>query len=279
MTSENLKIFDKQQLNSPIILIGRGGSGTRLLSYLMRKNGLFIGNEINASEDSVEWVELLYELVVSSLPNRPDIFGNVWQQALREKAENILSIGDLQATRPWGWKLPETMLALPEVCHAFTNAKIIHLVRHPVSSSLRRTHMTSRLNNPVGKEVLERAYKAAGWDYSKILEHEPYQHNAVSWIYQLTQVRQYAENYLKPEQYLEVRFEDLCNTPVKVANTIRKFLNWSELDSSCLKIDPLRTKAYESSDPRIDEIANLCNELASELGYQEYLELLSSPLC
>jgi hypothetical protein len=238
----------------------------------MRKNGLFIGNDINASEDSVEWVELIYQLVVSSLPHRPDTFKEIWKQALREKAESILSIANLQTTRPWGWKLPETMLALPEVCHAFTNAKIIHLVRHPVSSSLRRTHMTSRLNNPVGEEVLKRAYKEIGWDYSQILEHEPYQHNAVSWIYQLNQVRQYAEDYLRHEQYLEIRYEDLCQTPEKVANTIQIFLNWPELDSTHLKIDPVRTKTYESSGPRIDEISNLCKELTSELGYPDNFE-------
>ncbi len=268
MNFKNLSILERKQLNSPIILIGRGGSGTRLLSHLMRHNGLFIGNDINVTEDSVEWVELLYDLVITSLPLRPDTFGDKWADKLQEKAANILSEGKLSADQPWGWKLPETMLALPEVCHTFTNAKIIHLIRHPISSSLRRTHMTSRLNNPVGNEVLRRAYKEFGWDFSKAIEHQCYQHNAVSWLYQLTQVREYAKKHLQPEQYLEVRFEDLCNTPATAANNIRMFLDWEELDYECLKIDPARIKRPEISDPRIEEINNLCSQLAYELGYQ-----------
>jgi hypothetical protein len=55
---------DLLRFDKPVILLGRGGSGTRLLAQLALSVGVFLGNELNASHDSVEWVETLYDLAV-----------------------------------------------------------------------------------------------------------------------------------------------------------------------------------------------------------------------
>jgi hypothetical protein len=55
------------------------------------------------------------------------------------------------------------------------------LVLPLLSSSLRRTHMTSRLNNPVGAAALPAAYRYSNRDPAQIRADEPYLHNVYAW--------------------------------------------------------------------------------------------------
>ena len=49
-----------------LLFVGRGGSGTRLLSQLAVDAGIFVGNKVNKSGDSLEWVDLIYKMVVET---------------------------------------------------------------------------------------------------------------------------------------------------------------------------------------------------------------------
>ena len=53
--------------SQPVILIGRGGGGTRLLSEMVQSLGFFLGNQLNVSCDSVEWVDKFYELAIENI--------------------------------------------------------------------------------------------------------------------------------------------------------------------------------------------------------------------
>ena len=53
-------------LDRPVILLGRGGSGTRMLSELALGLGVFLGGALNETGDSLEWVESLRELGIAT---------------------------------------------------------------------------------------------------------------------------------------------------------------------------------------------------------------------
>src|SRR5438105_15484142 len=53
-------------MDAVAIFTGRGGSGTRLLSQLSTDAGVFLGNEVNRSGESVEWVDLVYRMGVET---------------------------------------------------------------------------------------------------------------------------------------------------------------------------------------------------------------------
>ena len=60
-------------LDCPVVLLGRGGSGTRVLSQIAQQMGIFLGNDINVSGDSVEWVGPIYDLAVATCTgDKPD---------------------------------------------------------------------------------------------------------------------------------------------------------------------------------------------------------------
>src|SRR5207248_3767625 len=175
-------------IDSVVLFTGRGGSGTRLLSQLADELGIFIGNHLNRSGDSIEWVDLVYRLAVDAGRSLELPSGSRHRDEIRARAAQILSARPSRESPLWGLKLPETMLILPLFVDAFPQAKVVHLARHPIPSSLRRTHMTSRLNNAVGAATLPNAYRYSNRDVRLIATDEPYLHNACSWNYQIRRV-------------------------------------------------------------------------------------------
>ena len=126
---------------------------------------MFLGNRFNEKcEDSMEWVDLVYELSVRKQTGAGLPSDGPWQGELQRRARHVLGKGNWCEGQEWGWKLPETMLVVPEMCRAFRRARVLHLVRHPVDACLRRTHLTSRMGHPVGATTLHAAYRRLGWE-------------------------------------------------------------------------------------------------------------------
>jgi len=255
--------------HSPIVATGRGGSGTRLLSDLLQSLNIFLGSKLNHSQDSIEWVHSLYKVAIEQFQLKPELPDNHWRYQLRETAAEILASGCWDGEQPWGWKLPETMLILPVVFDSFSKGKLIHTVRHPVDISLRRTHMTSRAGNLVGKSVLEVAYSNLGWDQDRIFSDPDYLRNAASWLYQVGEATRYGREELGPDRYIEIHYEDICIDPGAVQKSLARFLKVETGPQPIkLDIDPARRQKWNTPDARADEVWDICGEVAMQLGYK-----------
>lgn len=253
--------------DDPIILTGRGGSGTRLLSEIASECDIFLGNELNVSMDSVEWIDPVYPIATSALANsnRPtprdqDI------TALRRNAALMLKRADHPDNQFWGWKLPETMLILPEVLAAFPRARLVHLVRHPVTSSLRRTHLSSRFDNPIGKAVVPAAYIAANRDPSLAKADPDYLRNAITWLFQVRTAIRFG-TAMGNSNYLMLRYEDICAHPQDVLSQMQGFLGKPSTLTSLVAIDPARSEPAKTNEAQAAEVWDLCGPIATELGY------------
>ncbi|NNE57671.1 MAG: hypothetical protein HKN36_06145 [Hellea sp.] len=265
-------IFTRETFESPIILTGRGGSGTRLLSELAQKFDVFLGNRLNAAGDSMEWVDLIYEFAIKKnlkgVEKRKLDFAS--SGLLLDKTQDFLEAGNYKPDQLWGWKLPETMLLIPEMMSSFPKAKLVHLVRHPVTSSLRRTHMTSRLDNPIGRTVLRAAYRELGLDPASIKKDPEYLHNAVTWLFQVRQVHNYAMENLNAENYHLIRYEDLCKTPLETTKSLSRFMTGSVSDFIRPAVDPDRVPNIDFGDPAIAHIWSICGKVAMDMGYEPF---------
>jgi hypothetical protein len=259
----------RSSIDAAVLFIGRGGSGTRLLSQLAADARIFVSNHVDdKSGDSKEWMDLIYRMVVE-VGGRHDLpTGSRYRREIRATAERILADAPPCRSWQWGLKLPETMLVLPLLLDAFPRAKVIHLTRHPVPSSLRRAHLTSRLGNRVGNVALSAAYEFSGRDTKLITTDEAFLHNAYSWNFQVTRVLHYARDVLSGSQYLEVKYEDVCRRPDRVFETLQFYLGCVDRNGpTSVLVDPSRSGVWDPRDARVRAIWDICGETAERLGY------------
>lgn len=198
------------QLDRPVILLSRGGSGSRLLSQMAVDLGIFIGNELNHSGDTLEMVIPVYRAITEKFLCKAN-----WQKSQpvkRIRAAAARMIRNLPAGAPWGFKLPESLLVLPEIQAAFPDANYVHLVRDPLATCLRRTHMTARLDNHIGRISLAQAYDYQELPRRKILNDNPAMHMVHTTIHQLDSVKKFLSEFGHAHAFT-IRFEDVITRP------------------------------------------------------------------
>ena len=257
------------QLDSPVILLGRGGGGTRLLGCVGQDAGIFLGNALNESMDSEEMVLPLYVGIVEKYQSFTD-----WQKQqivprIRCAAANM--IRNLDVDGVWGFKLPESILLLPELKEAFPNARYIYMVRDPLKTCLRRTHMTARLDNHIGRITLPLAYDWAGRNRASILQDAPEKHMAYTTLHQMSVAEEFLENFDVQRKYV-LHFESLLENPDEAIDGVCDWLGVAPLGSSAKEsVDLSRTNAESLLEKPsfVIEIETILHHLRVRLGYDK----------
>jgi hypothetical protein len=249
---------------SPVIATGRGGSGTRILTLLLQQFEIYMGNSINQTGDSVAWADLVYQMSLSRLNNRPCLSQEGWDRKLIYRAYKLNN--DFKHDL-WAIKLPEIMLVLPYFHAAWPKGKFVHIVRHPIETCLRRTHMTSRPSNHIGNATLKAAYKLSCFSSRPegVAEHID---NAVSWSFQLGEMQKFKQNLDNvKDSLLEIRYEELCSDPQYCADRLAGFLNLDPVHVD-IPVDQSRRLDWDLSDSRVHEIWEICRPIAELYGYK-----------
>lgn len=216
---------EEEILNRPLILLGRGGGGTRLASTLAQDCGLFLGNRVNGSGDCMDLVGSVYRGVLRRYNSE-----HAWLRArivpdLRTAAADMLAQAGWPET--WGFKLPETSLIMPEIREAFPKARYLHFHRDPAGTILRRTHMTARLDNHIGRTALKAAHDHFGLDRAAILSDSPVMRMAVTTRHQIELVNSHLA-VLDQRRWMRLGFEETIANPEKA---LERFSSFSGLDS------------------------------------------------
>lgn len=255
-------------LSNPVILISRGGSGSRLLSIMAEDAGIFLGNNINSSGDSMELVIPFYRAITEKF--RCSAGWQKEQITTRIICSAAAMIVDLPNSQLWGFKLPESVFLLPELMSVFPNAKYIHFVRDPVSTCHRRTHMTARLDNHIGRITLPEAYDYVGIERTRILEHSAAEHMAYTTIHQLELVQNFFSK-LPRKQKLEIRFENVLSQPSEES---KRLCSWLKKRREGFKLEST-ININRAGNPKIcyqEEISEktklILREIRAEFGYK-----------
>ena len=246
--AEEIKLFPKNiidKLDSPIVLLGKGGGGSRMLSLIAGDCGIFLGNDVNISGDCMDFVISVYKSVIEKYKCKAQWQKNNIVPELKLAAAKMLNeYFDKTGISPnnilWGFKLPENLLLLPEINIAFPNARYVHMLRNPVETCLRRTHMTARLDNQVGRVTLPLAYRSAGLGVEQILKDSPALHNAYTTLFQLKNALEFCKENFNSDKYYELNFDDILNSPTKTRDEL---CDW-------LGVQPASNKTVEEVDIR-----------------------------
>jgi hypothetical protein len=238
-------------LERPVLLLGTGGGGTRVLAEAAARLGVVLGTRVNESFDSVEWAPLVYDAIIDGHAPAAD--------AIRQSAEAIYAPWLSDGGR-WGLKLPELLLLLPAFLDAFPAAQVVWLTRHPLSAALRRSHVTTQPEHPLGRVVLAAAYRDVGRDAVRIGSDPQHVRNALAWRYQVEATRAALAGV--EERVLRLRLEDFVgDAPATLAN----FLGLPAARVS-VGIDAERL-LVPRGDPRGAEVLALCGPSMSALSY------------
>jgi hypothetical protein len=209
----------------PIIVFNKSHSGSRILARLLGNCGVFIGNNLNESEDSPDILRLIEPMVERHYPDYTRLMGegdpdlvdlvvSVFENHLRDCADG----------QRWGWKLCETLYILPILSRLFPGARYVHLVRDGRDVSF-SDHVSPEL--PFWRKVYFDTADITCWrghgmnhrDYRRA----PHVFNARHWVNSVSVARHYGA--MLGEGFTQIRYEDLVQNPEATARRLLLDLN------------------------------------------------------
>jgi hypothetical protein len=200
------------RIPGPNIIGATGGSGTRVVARIVRHGGMFIGTNLNISEDALDfgdysdrWINVFRAGPASALPpaTRAEMTDDL--KATLEKHLAPLS----PTARAWGWKEPRSIFLLPFFHSQFPALKFLHVIRdgRDMTYSANQNQLLKHGNvlldgNQAG--VSQPLRSIALWSRLNLLTAE------------------YGETVLRT-RYLRIRFEDLCSQPGRTILQVFEF--------------------------------------------------------
>lgn len=254
-------------LDRPVILLGRGFSGTRVLSLLAQSCGLFIGSQVNDSRDSLEMTRPIYR----GIRQRAEGSGRAIQlriaARIREAAGSLWEGGG----RPplWGFKLPESILLLPEMRIAFPAARFAFIKRDPAASVLGRVHPTADPAVPFGAASIVLASRWFGLDPEAVLADSRFWRLAVTTAHQLSLALAFREG-IESRDWLELSLERTVVQPREALAAMAGFLDRPLPGGDpTAELDPARAFSPHTQPPaeEVERIDRLLAPIRARLGY------------
>ena len=204
---------------APLVIGATGGSGTRVIARIAKLAGYNLGTNLNSSEDALElyrfhdlWIN---PFVLAQRENRPM---TPWQSArMKEDFYAALARHIPEAERRgarWGWKAPRSIYLLPFLHAEFAQLKFIHLLRDGRDMALSANQNQLRKH---GSAVLS---------WRERLFHSIAGRSILLWEKINLRAADFGETALR-ENYLRVRFEDLCGKSLETTTRIVNFLEAS----------------------------------------------------
>jgi Sulfotransferase family len=198
----------------PVLIVGTGGSGTRVVARLVERMGVFLGKRLNAAHDAEAMTRYL-ETCRSEIPRLWRAPGDVPRWMTRELVDALLRQrrGIPHPRAPWGLKNPRAMFYLPHLHRVCPGLRLIHVVRDGRDMAF----STNRYQLDVLGDVYSLALRTR-------LADAPVPVRAIAlWSEINCAVARWGEATLGG-RYLRLRFGDLCAAPVATIEQIAGFL-------------------------------------------------------
>lgn len=204
----------KECTAGPHVIGATGGSGTRIVARIVKRGGVFLGTNLNVSEDALDVARYLDRWINVYMARDSSPLSQAVQTKMIREFQTVLKVHCSplgMSPRPYGWKEPRSIYLLPFFHSQFPGLKFLHVVRDGRDMAFSTNQNQLRKH---GHTLLSPA--EANWS-------QPLQSIAL-WSRVNLLAADYGETHL-PGQYLRIRFEDLCAEPVGIIHQIFDFWN------------------------------------------------------
>ncbi|GIX46476.1 MAG: hypothetical protein KatS3mg131_0687 [Candidatus Tectimicrobiota bacterium] len=245
----------------PVVIMGRGHSGTRVLASLCTQLGVQLGTapHLPAGDPADRAFTRHLKALAYRHLGTPVVTARRLRRFQRAVYRYYRRLGQPQGL--WGWKFPETYLIAPYVARTFPLARYLHLVRDGRDVAFKR-HLTDDPARRLGRRLLAQQ-GALG------LPH--HLQAALSWAFQVEQFRGFAMT-LPRAQLFEVRFETLCQHPAEVMTALGVFLGVpvspAQRAAAAALVDPSKVAEYCKQDPeQVRDVERCIGATLRRYGY------------
>jgi hypothetical protein len=260
-----------ETLDSPLILLGKGGGGSRLLSFMAEDCGICLGAEVNGSGDCLDMNKPIKLAVRDKLVAPATLDAGNAARSLRQAAGSMLEKLPPEQRENWGFKLPESLFVLPELARAFPKARYAVMFRNPLSTSMRRTHITSNMESAIGRVTLPAAYDHAGVDRSRIPSDHHMVHNAYANRHQLELLLNFLSSGTVPAgRVFTCRFEKVVESPREALKDFSAWLGRPATASGLASAVDIDRSAYAMVADEVlrEEVRRILKDVAARMGYE-----------
>jgi len=116
-------------VSPPVVVGATGGSGTRVVARIARLRGLFIGENLNPAEDSLDVSDYYDRWINPYLWHLQDLGPDVEDQ-MRAELDVLLERHRAPAAGGrWGWKEPRSIFLVSFLARALPGMRFLHVVR------------------------------------------------------------------------------------------------------------------------------------------------------
>jgi hypothetical protein len=263
----------------PLIVLGMHRSGTSLTVRLLRDLGIHMGDKLSRDAEAVYFQVInrrIYFAVGSKWSNiTPIRKAMLSEQFVDDQVGKTLStlfsnrslnpIGDISKffgphmwTKlvngekvDWGWKDPRTSLTFPIWFRVFPHARFLHIVRNGIDVAISMHRRAQKQRKSFMKRLLQIDYSPLTLDFMYCFQ---------LWEDHMSFILE-NRNIIPPENYLELRYEDLLASPAENLKLIMNFIEYpideDVLEKACEQINRGRlnnanyAKLYEDIIPSL----------------------------
>jgi hypothetical protein len=201
---------------APLVIGATGGSGTRVIARIAKLAGYNLGTKLNSAEDALEFYSF-HDHWINPFVSTRRRGGRLtpWQSARMKEDFNAALAGHIpEAERRrvrWGWKAPRSIYLLAFLHAQFPQLKFIHVLRDGRDMALSQNQ----------NQICKHGRAVLSWG-ERLFRSKP-ERSVLLWEKVNSQAADYGEASLR-ENYLRVRFEDLCAKPLETTVQILNFL-------------------------------------------------------
>ncbi len=246
-----------------VIIMGRGHSGTRVMTRICECLGVNVGatGELKTGDTTdLKFTRTIKKVATHDIDCNFTNERKSWLQNRFDRAVSKYYQG-LDSREVWGWKFPETYLIGPYVRDTFPKARYIHLLRDGRDLAFKK-HLTDDPNRKLGKVLLS---------HLGAMDKPHHIQAALSWEYQVNAWAAFAET-LPEGSVIDFRFEDILRTPRESVAQLTEFLGL-EMTEACdefltNELDTSKARQHRENDPKqVSEVIDVIGDSLKAYGY------------